>query len=169
MRVSAIRYIPINIFYLIEIRFFSTQIFPCEFYNMKSCKNCFTTNPTDFYETQASRYCRACFKEKYFVPGRSRLLAAKLKRGQCADCGAKVTPENAIMFDFDHLRDKKRTLSTMTTAPNSKFEEEVSKCDLVCANDHRLRTLSRGRTWVILGRPRHGIQPKSPPNEPQSP
>lgn len=131
---------------------------------MKSCKNCYTTNPQDFYETQASRYCRACFKAKYFVPGRSRLLAAKLNRGQCKDCGLKVTPENATMFDFDHLHDKKRTISTMTTAPNNKFEEELNKCDLVCANDHRLRTQARGKTWVTPGRPRRE-RPTTPPQQ----
>ena len=129
---------------------------------MKVCKKCSTTNPTDFYETQHTRYCKGCFQQTYFVPGRERLLAAKLARGECKDCGLKVTTENASVFDFDHLYDKKRQVSNMTTAPNSKFNEEINKCDLVCANDHRLRTRARGRTWSTPGRPRRD-KPQTPP------
>ena len=134
---------------------------------MKSCKNCSTANPTDFYETQGTRYCKKCFQIKYFVPGRSRLLAAKLERGECKDCGLKVTPDNAVMFDFDHTHDKKRAVSNMTTAPNKTFEEEISKCDLVCSNHHRLRTKARGRTWTTPGRPRRD-RPPTPPDSEQS-
>lgn len=123
-------------------------------HTMKSCKNCSTANPTDFYETQSTSYCKTCFKSKYFAPGRIRLLAAKLERGECKDCGLKVTPENASVFDFDHVQDKKRTVSNMTTAPTKTFEEEIGKCELCCSNCHRLRTKSRGRTWMSPGRPR---------------
>lgn len=125
---------------------------------MKTCKKCSTTNPSEFYETQNTKYCKACFQQTYFVPGRERLLSAKLERGQCSDCQLKVTPENATVFDFDHLHDKKRHVSNMTTAPNSKFQEEIAKCELVCSNCHRLRTKSRGRTWATPGRPRRGLQ-----------
>lgn len=69
----------------------------------------------------------------------------------------EVTPDNAFLFDFDHLHSKERNLSQMTTAPTDAFEREMAKCELVCANDHRLRTRSRGRTWMCPGRPRKNV------------
>lgn len=118
------------------------------------CRTCGTTDPSDFYETQGTRYCRAHHNERYFQSGRTRLLNAKLHRKSCVDCGLEVTPENAFLFDFDHLHSKERCLSQMTTASLDAFERELAKCELVCANDHRLRTRRRGRTWAAPGRPR---------------
>ena len=121
----------------------------------RRCKTCLTTNPDDFYPTQKAAYCRTHFLERYFAPGRARLLASKLERGQCKDCGLIVTAENSFLFDYDHLHSKTRNVSLMNTAPDSLFQAEIAKCDLVCANDHRIRTFKRG--WKG-GRPR-GIRP----------
>lgn len=126
---------------------------------MRTCKTCQTTDPAEFYPTQAASYCRTHFIERYIVPGRERLLQAKLERGQCADCQLKVTLENAVVFDWDHLHGKTRNVSVMNTAPDALFHAETSKCELVCANCHRLRTLKRG--WKG-GRPRHALLPIPP-------
>lgn len=131
---------------------------------MKVCKTCGTDDPTLFYETQGSSYCRVHHKEKYFIPGRERLLQAKLARAQCADCGLFVTEDNACAFDFDHLPprsgglspadNKAFNVSNMTTMSQARFEAEIEKCELVCANDHRLRTKTRPRVQPYPGRPR---------------
>ena len=49
-------------------------------------------------------------------------------------------------MDFDHLRDKKMNVSRMINSPYSLEEiiNEISKCDLLCANCHRRRTWNRG-------------------------
>lgn len=59
----------------------------------------------------------------------------------CADCG-NCFP--AICMDFDHLRDKTYNISRMAVA-NSKetIVAEMAKCELVCANCHRIRTQNR--------------------------
>ena len=123
----------------------------------KTCKTCATTDPTAFYETQASHYCRPCHKARYFVPGRERLLAAKLAREQCADCGLFVTDDTACVFDFDHLGDKLLNVSRMVTYCDEKFTAEIAKCDLVCSNCHRLRTQTRPRVHPTPGRPRRNV------------
>lgn len=59
----------------------------------------------------------------------------------CADCG--LTFPHYVM-DFDHLRDKTAMISKLTrqtTLP--RVMEEISKCELVCANCHRERTYRR--------------------------
>lgn len=72
-----------------------------------------------------------------------RALLVQIKDRPCADCGHKFP---APAMDFDHVRGtKKGNLATMAGNQNSTetLLEEVSKCDVVCACCHRLRTHER--------------------------
>ncbi len=74
-----------------------------------------------------------------YLAFQARLLPVKTK--PCLDCGSAFPPE---AMDFDHVRDLKvRDISQMSLAPWVKVEREIAKCDLVCANCHRLRTQAR--------------------------
>ena len=66
------------------------------------------------------------------------------KKGSCADCGF-IGREYPEVLDFDHLRDKKFNISAFkrVTSGFVKVKEEMEKCDLVCANCHRIRTVRR--------------------------
>ena len=59
----------------------------------------------------------------------------------CFDCGEN----NHIVLDFDHLRDKKYNVSRMVHDGFSwkAILKEVEKCQVVCANCHRIRTYNR--------------------------
>jgi len=124
---------------------------------MKICKICGTDNPAQFYETQNSNYCKFHHLEKYFAPGRVRLLDAKLVRGGCSDCNLLVTPENSVCFDFDHMSSKLTNISKMTTSTNERFEAEIAKCELRCSNCHRMRTKSQAYVHPSPGRPRRNV------------
>jgi hypothetical protein len=65
-----------------------------------------------------------------------------LKRKPCMDCGIEYHP---VCMQFDHREsDKKfKNLSKMTNYSWDRIMEEISKCDLVCANCHALRTYNR--------------------------
>lgn len=132
---------------------------------MKSCKTCSTEDPEAFYETQRAHYCRPCFTQRYVETGRTRLFQAKMARGECVDCLLKVSEQNACVFDWDHLGDKRWNVSKMMSCSLSNFNHEISKCELVCSNCHRIRTRARGRTWAKGGRPRgpHNGSPHTPP------
>ena len=134
----------------------------------RTCKNCATADPLAFYETQASLYCKACHRAKYFGKGRARRDAAKFDRGECVECHLKVTPENACVFEFDHTRDKKYNVSQMTTLCEAKFKEEIDKCELVCSNCHRIRTRRGGgysrAAKGPTGRPRKAVEPHTAPS-----
>lgn len=57
----------------------------------------------------------------------------------CADCGRIFPP---ICMDFDHLRDKTEEVSRLV-ANGVKWEiieNEIEKCEIVCACCHRLRS-----------------------------
>jgi hypothetical protein len=67
----------------------------------------------------------------------------------CGDCGNYFCYE---VMDFDHIRDKNTTIARMMSSAY-KIETiilEIEKCDLVCANCHRIRTYARqSRVHVI--------------------
>jgi hypothetical protein len=68
---------------------------------------------------------------------KKKLIEIKQLSG-CVDCG--IT--NHIVLDFDHLRDKKYNISRMIHDGFSwaAIKKEIAKCEVVCANCHRVRT-----------------------------
>ncbi len=70
-----------------------------------------------------------------------RDFVRKLKESKpCTDCGVKYP---WYVMDFDHLRDKRYAVSTMSDGTVERAMREIEKCELVCANCHRKRTFSR--------------------------
>lgn len=67
-----------------------------------------------------------------------------IKDRPCADCGNRYP---YYVMDFDHIRgDKKFSMGNiprLITMATRKIEDEIAKCDVVCANCHRIRTHSR--------------------------
>ena len=68
-----------------------------------------------------------------------------LEQSECKDCGIR----DPRLFDFDHmpeyekLFDISRAVGGSTRSWNSIFLE-IQKCEIVCANCHRIRTMERG-------------------------
>jgi len=61
----------------------------------------------------------------------------------CADCGWAQWPRG---LDWDHVRgDKFRGVATLIAngRPRIEIEAETAKCEVVCANCHRIRTCER--------------------------
>lgn len=61
----------------------------------------------------------------------------------CADCGQFFPP---VCMDFDHVNgDKEHNIGNLVGQNRSlaTIQREIDKCELVCANCHRLRTYSR--------------------------
>jgi hypothetical protein len=68
-------------------------------------------------------------------------LWSYLSNQSCHDCGEK----DIVVLEFDHLRDKKKSISAMVNGLFSwdHILEEISKCEIVCCNCHRRRTAKR--------------------------
>lgn len=63
----------------------------------------------------------------------------KLEYG-CADCGYS---QHAVALDFDHVRGEKVAgVGAMVSWSCEAILAEIAKCDVVCANCHRVRTHS---------------------------
>jgi hypothetical protein len=73
---------------------------------------------------------------------RSRLLRAA-KDKPCMDCGKRFP---SFVMDFDH-RDGVAKVDTIAVLVRkwswARVQAEIEKCDLVCANCHRIRTARR--------------------------
>lgn len=64
-----------------------------------------------------------------------------LKAAPCSDCNACFDP---VAMDFDHVRGEKfNGIAALWSYSWDFVLQEIAKCDLVCANCHRLRTVSR--------------------------
>lgn len=60
----------------------------------------------------------------------------------CTDCGQVFPP---CVMDFDHVRGTKKF--NVGLAKNlTQLAQEIEKCELVCANCHRIRTFTRSRS-----------------------
>lgn len=74
---------------------------------------------------------------------RNRDRLRDLKNRPCADCGNRFPPE---CMDFDHIRGEKRAdIAQLAHYRGAVLEAELAKCELVCANCHRIRTVARRR------------------------
>lgn len=84
----------------------------------------------------------------------------KLKHVPCADCGVEFP---SYVMDFDHVRGEKQVnLSRLRNSRLAwaKLVAEVEKCEVVCANCHRIRTrlraqgvevpMSNAAAWLAL-------------------
>lgn len=71
-----------------------------------------------------------------------REILANLKAGPCLDCKKRFPPE---CMDFDHVEGiKKFTIAKEGMYVSlQKLLAEIEKCELVCANCHRIRTKLR--------------------------
>jgi len=74
-----------------------------------------------------------------------RELIIACKDVPCADCGERYP---FYVMDFDHVSgERKKEVGAMRNVLNmEKVIEEILKCEVVCANCHRIRTYG-GKAW----------------------
>mgnify|MGYP001611309786 CR=1 FL=1 len=90
------------------------------------------------------------FKEKGRTYYRKRSLQLQAKKaqlqkllgGRCVSCDI----DNPVLLDFDHLDPSTKTMNITDELckPIENLIPEVMKCQLLCANCHRLKTLKYG-------------------------
>lgn len=88
-------------------------------------------------------------KIKHYERNKQRIN--DLKSYPCTDCGNCFNP---VAMDYDHINpsNKKINISKMMNAYSwERIQEEIAKCELVCANCHRVRTHERIKMGVSIG------------------
>lgn len=111
---------------------------------------------------QRDNYCRACradYKRQHYAAHRERYVANAVRRKRttaaerasllvaffrdrpCADCGES----DPLVLEFDHLAHKSFNIAKGIRDHSwQSVLDEISKCEVVCANCHRRRTALRG-------------------------
>lgn len=133
---------------------------------MKKCSKCSEIKSINQFATRGNgkshAYCKDCqkaYSKKHYQRNKEEHKAraakrhkttraahlekiAKIKQVPCADCGLQYPH---YVMELDHVRGSK--VSHISDMPGSygwcKIEEEIEKCDVVCANCHRERTWQR--------------------------
>lgn len=105
--------------------------------------------------TESARYRRdnpekvTEWRQKYRRRNLMHVLNIKMST-PCADCGEHYPP---VCMDFDHLdgEDKESSISALMNqgASLARIDAEIAKCELVCANCHRIRTAARGNWFGV--------------------
>lgn len=129
---------------------------------MKTCPVCKVEKNLDQFNKKADGLqskCRACQREWYGNYYQSspkekdrlskkkarqihenRQLLKKLKNVPCMDCGQSYP---SFVMDFDHRDPSKKKFSVGSAVRDHTLDaimKEIEKCDVVCANCHRIRT-----------------------------
>jgi len=135
---------------------------------MLLCTRCHQMTPSDQFPpkrrggAQLQTWCRACFAEvnarRYVQKHTSELerlgrnldanrranqaaVLAYLREHPCVDCGESDT----VVLEFDHLIGKRKDVSALLNSGATwpSIQREISKCQVRCANCHRIRTGQR--------------------------
>ena len=111
-----------------------------QYYN--HCKECLKVRGKEYYHKNHVRQLALAVKRRRKYRKDLREFVDILKNKPCTDCGQVFPP---YVMDFDHRRGEIKignvgTLISQTRFTKAKLIEEISKCDLVCANCHRIRT-----------------------------
>lgn len=137
--------------------------------DVKRCGRCRRNLPVEFFnrhpKTGRQHWCRECFASYFKRRGnlhraqvrandRRRIAAARrhvlahLDENPCVDC----SESHLVVLDFDHvLGAKVKTVGALAGEGASirRIDDEIEKCDVVCANCHRRRTYTRARSWRV--------------------
>jgi hypothetical protein len=131
--------------------------------DVKTCSRCDTPKPIgEFYRRGDGHqsYCKGCsgdYRDDYYQEHPERVVdrvkryhrnlrvwLTSLKEGKpCKDCSNVFPP---YVMDFDHRPGEAKLFTISNSIMHRGKDEilhEIKKCDLVCANCHRIRTHQR--------------------------
>lgn len=134
------------------------------FMNVKICAKCNESKPLNGFNKKGGErlqpYCRECqrelsrqqyaentdkqkkqvYEKKALRIAQNKKIVKELKESTpCMDCGKRYP---YYVMDFDHQHSKEFIISKALNDGTSleRIQKEIDKCELVCANCHRMRT-----------------------------
>jgi hypothetical protein len=114
------------------------------------CRPCRSAYGKEHYAANRQRYITMEGKRKRArAEKRMRFLLEFFRTHPCVDCGV----DDPLVLEFDHLGGKSFNIGSSLPDRNwQSLLDEIGKCDVVCANCHRLRTARRlgSVRWLLL-------------------
>ena len=87
-----------------------------------------------------NRESRQIYKYEYIKERRRKLV--ELAGGECVECGLKHNSKNTVVFDLHHkdpsTKEFNLNANTFNRLAWNKILAEAAKCEILCANCHRL-------------------------------
>ena len=132
----------------------------------KICCKCGIRGSADqFMKSKRTNMCLVCkraYDREYYKINKQRRKAVRdrntavrkeatlyilkyLEEHPCIDCGET----NPVVLDFDHRENKDRTIASLMGYSLSRLKKEINKCDVRCANCHRIRHAKENNTLKI--------------------
>ena len=105
----------------------------------KKCRDCQNLYVQNHYKNNKSKYLAKAKRQR--KSDRDFIHSLKATN-PCADCGVRYP---YYVMDFDHKEDKLFNLSQSNSKGIKIIIAEIEKCDIVCSNCHRERTMQRLR------------------------
>jgi hypothetical protein len=116
----------------------------------RRCKYCQSQVSKQHYQNHKQSYMdRVRTREVLVTEDNHKRIAEYLSCHPCVDCGCA----DVRVLEFDHVRGKKSNdISRMVIigCSWSTIEAEISKCEVRCANCHRIKTNERSGWWRHL-------------------
>ena len=110
----------------------------------EKCKECMKARGREYYRKNRNRQLPLALARRHKAYQLKRVFINKVKDRPCADCGIKY-PYYVMDFDHKSNKDKIAEVAYMSTRNWSleKIKKEIQKCEVVCANCHRIRTFKK--------------------------
>ncbi len=108
------------------------------------CRECSIERSRKYYRDNCEHHKQVIKAKKKRLNNLNKIkMLELLKNSKCKDCGN----DDERVLEFDHLPQYKKEygISTLLQYVHSweTIEKEISKCEIVCANCHRIRTIER--------------------------
>ena len=115
--------------------------------NSKAGRVMIIKNSREHYKNNKQVYLDKTKKRNQRISEENRTkLFAYLSQHSCIDC----SETDPYVLEFDHVRGNK-TIAIARLLKRaiswSAIEAEIAKCEVRCANCHRIKTLKRGGWW----------------------
>jgi hypothetical protein len=112
------------------------------------CKDCHSEYMKSHYKNNKSLYMQRAKQSTKKLRESNRVSMLEfLKDKSCKDCGIN----DVRVLEFDHKHDKYMNVSKMMGNHSWKsILEEISKCDIRCANCHKIKTHEQFNTYKSL-------------------
>lgn len=117
------------------------------------CRVCHNAHSKGYYQThQAKMTSQNRANNKLTRSKRHIQMLEFLATKVCKDCN---TPDTRVL-EFDHLPEYEKTMDVGRMLCSGwswkRVLQEIAKCDIVCANCHRIRTYERSNSYRIMDR-----------------
>ena len=107
------------------------------------CRSCQKEYRREHYLNNKEKYKEKAKRHSVgYIDKNKKWIYTYLSRNPCTDCGFS----DMRALEFDHLRDKEYNVCQMYSHSLKAIKKEIAKCEVVCANCHRIRTGMRSDT-----------------------